>query len=148
MRYIDRSRVLALLRCARERYLGYHFAGNGITSGQLRVPLGTGTHIHAGLEALLRGKSVDAAVGAAVTAYATEADAALSAMGTHIDHYDYTVEEQIALVEALVRVYAKKGLPALLAEYEIVEVESEYEYLLGPGQTMMSRLDGLLRRRV
>lgn len=146
-RYIDRSRILSYLRCPRERWLNYHFNGTGITSGQLRVPLGTGTHVHAGLEALLKGAGVESAVSLATSAYQAEADAALSAMSTHLDHYDYTVEEQVALVEALVRVYAIKGLPALLADYEVIEVESEYEWPLAPGQIMMSRLDGLLRRR-
>ena len=147
MRFIDRSRILEWTRCPRSRWLGSHFNGHGITSGTLRVPLVTGGSIHLGLEQLSKGATADVAAAAAVDNYRSQADAALRAAGTALDHFDYTVEEQASLTEALVRVYALKGYPALTAEWEVLEVESEYEWDLAPGLRMMSRLDGLLRRR-
>lgn len=149
MRRVDRSRVLRYQQCPRARYLEYEHGGIGLRSSQLSIPLATGTQIHAGLAALLTGAHVDAAVALAVNAYQEEADKALSAMNTHVDHYDHTIKEQSCLVEALLRAYALRGLPSLLAEYEVLETEQEYEVdFWGDGQGIfMARLDGLLRKR-
>jgi hypothetical protein len=145
-RLVDRSRIVTWARCNRERFLAYHLGGNGIATGQMRVPLATGSFIHRGLERLLSGDSVDSAVALAVGEYTAAADAALSAMSTRLDHFDYTVAEQAALTEALVRAYYYRGLPLLLEKYKVIEVESEYEWNLASGHRMMSRLDGLLER--
>jgi hypothetical protein len=63
--------------------------------------------------------------------------------------------EQSALCEALVRVYARVGLPKLLEQFEVLEVEREGEWLLGEYASycaiheiwFMSRPDALLRER-
>ncbi len=153
-RYVDRSRVLEYQRCPRARYLGYEYMGRGIRSGRISIPLGAGTHIHAGLAELLLGQSVESAVTKAVDAYRADADKALGAVSLHLDHYDYTIAEQSALVEALVRVYALRGLPALLDSYQVLSVEEEYEVLLAALAdsaaeeiVFMSRLDGVLKKR-
>lgn len=144
---IDRSRILAYQACPRQRYLQYHHQGTGLQSARLSVPLTTGTFIHLGLETMLKTGSVEAAVERAVGGYNEAAAAALGAMLVHEDHYAYTVAEQRALTEALVRVWAIKTYPTLVETYEVIEVESEYEYELAPGITFMAKLDGLLRRR-
>ena len=68
--------------------------------------------------------------------------------------------EQSALVEGLVRAYARRRLPVLLAEFEVLEVEREGQWLLshraddpdagcyeGYDLYFMSRPDALLRSR-
>ena len=69
--------------------------------------------------------------------------------------YDaYLRAEQACLLEALVRCWARRGLPRLLAEYEVLEVEREGKWLLAEGVTQtveclwfLSRPDALLRHR-
>lgn len=59
----------------------------------------------------------------------------------------YLWTEQSALVEGLVRAWARRRLPFLQEHYEILEVEREGEWELAPGITFMSRPDALLRRK-
>ena len=73
----------------------------------------------------------------------------------------YLREEQAALVEAMVRAYARRRLQPLLAEFEVLEVEREGEWQLhaptgqddkggywgDPDIWFMSRPDALLRER-
>jgi hypothetical protein len=145
--FTDRSRILAYQQCPRMRFLNYHAHDHGITKNKLSIPLASGTYIHMGLAALLQGSTTDAAVALATEAYWSAANAALGALKTQSDHYLYTIQEQAALTEALVRVYALRGLPALLREYEVIGVETEYQFELAPGIQFMSRLDGELRSR-
>jgi len=103
---------------------------------------------------------INAAVGA-------ETDAPLHAMDARRNEFDdYLFREQSALVEAMVRAYARRRLRPLLEEFEVLEVEREgkwklgeytvegqgYDPLLGiPREWMelwfMSRPDALLRHR-
>ena len=147
MRKIDRSRLLTYHSCPRAYYWNYEHDGMGVVSPKLSIPLATGSTVHLGLEALLKGTSVDEAVGRALTAYDELADASRGIANNDPAQFDYTVAEQSALVEALVRIYALRGLLALLADYEVIEVEGEYEWSLTDIIHFMSRLDGVLRRR-
>jgi len=78
------------------------------------------------------------------------------------DFDDYLYQEQSALVEALVRAYARRRLRPLLVEYEVLEVEREGQWQLhaphginehsiaywgDPDLWFMSRPDALLRDR-
>jgi hypothetical protein len=142
--FTDRSRVLSYWNCPRQRYLGYHFAGHGIAKQQLSIPLSSGTFIHLGLAALLNGASTDDAVAVATEGYWEAAQQALRAAKIPNEHYLYTITEQTALTEALIRVYALRGLPALLSNYKVLGVETEYTFELAPGVVFMARLDGEL----
>ena len=59
----------------------------------------------------------------------TEAPAADAPMVTDYDRYLYA--EQSALVEAIVRAYARRRLRPLLEQFTVLEVEREGEWLLG-----------------
>jgi hypothetical protein len=62
--------------------------------------------------------------------------------------YDaYLRAEQACLLEALVRCWARRGLPRLLEEYEVLEVEREGKWELADGLWFLSRPDALLRHR-
>lgn len=59
----------------------------------------------------------------------------------------WQLNEQLALLEALVKGWVRVGLPRLLGEFEVVDVEQEQEVELGGGVIMLTRRDALLRRR-
>lgn len=172
--YTDRSRYLEAQRCLRARWYGYEIgrdaAANrpgGITKAALSIPLSTGTYVHVGVTDLLDWvnsglqsnewpDATNRAVNNALSLYRDEA----TARGLDIDtpsELAETINEQSALIEALIRAWALNRLPALLAEYEVVEVEAEkvlpFEYAWGsnPGEGsaihFQSRADALLRKR-
>lgn len=185
----DRSRIITHQRCARARWLEYHEAGTGITSARKPLPLAVGGAVHAGLAILLREAQSglptlpdasqrldEAAVKGALADFAQFAlaldaeqaearlDAAvyspeqLAAMRSDFDRYLYA--EQSALVEALVRAYARRRLRPLVEEFEVLEVEREGEWTLADESDytqrepddrveirFMSRPDALLRER-
>lgn len=162
---IDRSRVVAYQRCPRSRWLEYHEAGTGLGPTKLSLPLAVGQSVHVGLESLLRGQGEEAAVLAAVSDFerfrAPGLDIGDEGMGDEPsttdagDFGDPVVDaelakrrtegrneadarlfvEQVALVEAMVRAYARRRLAPLLEEYEVLEVEREGEWLLADWQT-------------
>ncbi len=151
MIYTDRSRVLAYQTCPRSRWLRYHAGVQGFSRVHLSLPLACGTYVHIGLQALLENKSVDEAVGLATEGFRAEASRRgfLGDEGEPVanDLAGYVLAEQVALIEALVRVYASYHLPNLLKEYEILESEKEDTFTLTPSIKWMGRADGLLRKR-
>src|SRR4030095_10745478 len=91
---------------------------------------------------------------AAVSTALVDYDKRVQARGLEDDVQDqslaevnYVYREQKALVEALIRAFALRGLPRLLSEYEVVEVEQEEKWEITPAFTFMGRPDGLLRSR-
>lgn len=197
--FVDRSRYETAQRCARARYLEYHWGGTGISSSRRALPLAVGSAVHVGLAELLRGggewtrvnevgvledrhpdsfasvgdEIEEGAVAAALadfSAYANALDApdaernalysGTNPPGENVrnEFDEYLFREQSALVEGLVRAYARRRLRPLLEEFEVLEVEREGEWLLsawdGPNMYdeerelwFMSRPDALLRER-
>lgn len=188
--WIDRSRYESSLHCLRERWYTYHAGGKGIVSARKPLPLAVGGAVHAGLAALLRacigigGDSIilgsiasmeDAAVRAALadfSQYRRALDTRDEHLGLSTDApkpveteaaEDYLYAEQSALVEGMVRAYARRRLRPLVEQYEVLEVEREGQWLLSTwptapaaGETpedwgrelwFMSRPDALLRDR-
>lgn len=143
----DRSRILTTYDCPRKRYLEYHYGGQGIASTRLSSALETGSAIHLGLAELHGGASIEEAVCQAIAEYRTRLVESCGLTKERIETLDAAALEQETLVEALLRVYWLRGLPALREEYEVLEAESEYTFALAPGLEMMSRLDGLLRHK-
>lgn len=143
---IDRSRIIRYFQCPRAYFWAYVYGDKGLAPTRRPVPLAIGGAVHKGLENLLRGASEDAAVDEARALFRKElADGGLSLGPDEAVLFVY--REQELLVEALVRVYARRGLPRLLRDYEIIEVEQEVDLPLSDGLTFMSRADGLLRKR-
>lgn len=131
--FTDRSRVLRYQQCPRARWYEYHHGGLGIVPRTLQIELDVGAAVHAGVARLLAGDGVEAAVAASLDAVQTDSP------------------EQRALTEALVRVHALRLLPALIADYEVLEIEREDLMELAETDGMrivwMSRPDALLRSR-
>jgi hypothetical protein len=138
MPFSDRSRLLEWQRCQRARFLGYEWGGTGLSRNRIAVPLLTGITVHAGRAHMLNQiikmgpecvrpdlkVDVDAAVQVALDEYQAE----LKVRGLDIElgeDAQAVVDEQVALTEGLLRAYAKAGLPQLLEQYRVLEVERE-----------------------
>jgi hypothetical protein len=185
--HIDRSRYEQAQRCLRSRWYGYHEQGMGIATVRQPLPLAVGGSVHVGLAFLLkegqrsisRPDSVtweqieDYAVADALKDFSQyakrielpDAEAAMLKSGAvppgenmlnDVDEYLY--QEQSALVESLVRAYARRRLRPLLEQFEVLEVEREGMWMLSDPSTesqfngapelwFMSRPDALLRER-
>ena len=151
--YTDRSRMLAYQYCPRARWFGYEVGrdpaagrAGGIVAAAASIPLATGIHTHAGLAALLQGRPIDQAVQLALDAYQAEFATRGLAVPQGTDAA-YTFAEQSALVEGLLRAWHIRRLPAMLAEYDVLETERERQFPLAPGITWQSRADAELRHR-
>lgn len=143
--YTDRSRIETYQRCPRARFLNYHQDGLGITSAKKPLPLAVGGSVHVGLATLLSGGDESEAVSAALSDFAQYAarldlpdgeQLAPPAEGEDVELRqqfeqsvsqadEYLYHEQAALIEGLVRAYARRRLRPLLEEYEVLEVERE-----------------------
>lgn len=164
MRFSDRSRYNEFQRCNRARYLGYEWGGIGLRRNRASIPLTAGIAVHVGrahmLSQLLQigdvpradlKVNVDEAVQAALDAYSAE----LADRGLDVElgeDAQAVVDEQRALIEGLLRAYAKAGLPALLEHYRVLEVEREdvwpaFTSSNGTHVDFQSRADALLQER-
>jgi hypothetical protein len=136
--YSDRSRLLTYQHCNRERYLEFHLLGTGVRRNRIAIPLLQGSCVHIGRAHMLNQiidlgpecvrpdlkVDVDAAVKAALDEYKAE----LANRGLDVElgeDAQAVVDEQVALTEGLLRAYAKAGLPRLLEQYRVLEVERE-----------------------
>jgi len=144
--YTDRSRQITGIECPRRRYLTYEMGGTGFTKIRNSIPLLTGTVVHTGLACMRRDVmeakhkgvervlvsqyvDIDKAVRLALKEYQDE----LSRRGLDVElgeDAEYTAKEQMALCEALLRVYwmLDDGLQSLVDRYDIIEVEHDETY--------------------
>jgi hypothetical protein len=146
----SRSAAITHQRCPRKRYFEYHYDGTGITKVRLAAPLATGGYTHVALAALLASQSAEEASGLACAKYQEECTArGLDLEAT--ENQAQVAREQIALVEAFTHLAARRIIPAILEEYEIVDVEREEWFVLYEDSrqvlVMEARCDGLLREK-
>lgn len=135
-------------RCPQRRFLEYHFNDKGVVPDRIAIPLGTGGAIHLGLQRLLEGASPDEAVQDAIAKYKEEV-AAAGFQDTRNEHQDYTIKEQLALTEVMIRAWALKRLPLVQQNYNTIEVEKESAPTeLAPGIWLFRRPDGVLENKV
>jgi hypothetical protein len=145
--FTDRSRISTYERCPRRRLIEYHWDGRGVVPDAKAVPLATGGAIHLGLQRLLEGASVDEAVQDALALYR---DLVVHAGFQDTRNTDqlYTIAEQLALTEAMVRAWHLKRLPLILARYNVIEIEKEaHPTGLAPSIILLRRPDGVLENR-
>lgn len=182
MPVVDRSRFsLSWGRCQRARFLNYH-AGNGFGFHRKAqsLPLATGIQVHEILESLLlegpgvgRDKQREI-IGKKVEEYRVKTLASdILQLAEEVGEEEgagdlrLLVEEQAALIEGLAWAAVRIFFPRLYAEYEVVSIEQEEEYVLecscglgdgaGTGDehearecegiVLMSRPDLLVRRK-
>lgn len=140
------SRLNEWFKCPRSFYWNYEYKGAGIAGTRTPIELAIGGAVHAGLQALLHGVAVDNAVAAGGLRFKERLQKGPAILEPNEDVL-FVYKEQELLIEALIRVWALKGLPELLETYEIVEIEQENDLKLGPNVIIRTRADGLLRHR-
>lgn len=165
----DRSRRNVDEHCPRKRFWEYEYQGTGIVKKSLGIPLVTGQLVHKGLEKVLKlareGRMPEFGPllaelegeyrGLVETKglFSDSFDGLDEAVGTVIRSPNWQVEEQIALMVALILGWCGVRLPGLLAEFEIVDVEREERVKFFGGSVdpytgiLMTRCDAVIRRR-
>lgn len=140
--YYSRSAVVSDWTCPRKRYYGYEYLGRGISPTSTALPLYMGILVHDGIAAITAGLSIDEIVSAGKSQFRAHL------LEGHPDDPDaqHFAEEQCALVEGMLRGYAKHIWPRLQEEYEVVACEQEmvYEH---DGLHFMAKPDLLLRHK-
>ena len=138
--FTSRSAILTRQGCPRRWWWEYGLPNKsgapGIVPTRLNMDLLTGSEFyHIGTENLLRGASVDEAVGRALEGDGSGWPGMWPLMkqkglvlGEKEDAY-YVAWEQASLVQALIRAYAIYALPKLHERFDIVEVEREKKSL-------------------
>lgn len=150
---IDRSGVLSLQKCPRDRFYSRHFNGTGIEKNRKSLPLCFGGAFHEGVEILLQSfawsaesDSVELAVGRA-NKFLTESFAN-SSVDLEEKETAYAIEEQKAISEGLIRGWWLRDGERFLRDFEVIEVEKEGRAELAPGMVLMFRPDALVRERI
>ena len=150
--WIDRSRIEDG-KCSRRRYIRYNYMGNGVVSLGRNEDFVIGGTVHEGMDLLLQGGRFDKAIEVAMDFYneappwpeyiLPEQQEILSGDGLHMS---------LAFLYA----YNTRYLAEFLENFEVLEVESEINYLVTQLENpigrrdlivMMSRPDGVLRHR-
>jgi len=147
---VSRSEMITHKGCQRRHYYEKVYGGRGIVKIKLDAPLATGGYVHVGLAELLKGHSATDAAWMATQLYMAECEA----RGMQVEKTEdmgQVVREQIGLTEAIIHLCARRTLPRLLEDYEVVDVEREEWFVLYEDSKltiiMEARCDGLLRTR-
>ncbi len=140
------SRLNSYFQCPRKYFWDYEYKGSGVRGTKSPIPLAVGGAIHKGLEGLLHNLSIEESVLAGVSEFRDRLQKSPLVLEPTEDVL-FAYSEQEKLIEALVRVYALRGLPALKDEYEILEIEQEYDLKLSDNVILRSKADGLLRSK-
>lgn len=152
---IDRSRVVTRQSCPKRRYLEYDFNGTGVSPTQKGDALPFGIALHACMEKVLRfyRDTPDGdfdALWADITAYTSTflKDVYTQAKLTNEEsNAQHKASEQTFMLEMLVYGWAKQRLPKLLEEYDIEQLEQEFEVSLADDVRLMLRIDAVLRNK-
>ncbi len=150
--YTSRSAIEAYQDCPRYRYNQYYLGGKGVVAKSQSIPLVTGSIIHRGIEHMLQrvriggNVNVDVAVGCAIDEYITLCEKEgfrFSGRGTDTDKQQwFTFNEQKAVAEALLRVWAIKELPRIQEKFTVLAVEREIIPIeISPGVMFQAKVD-------
>jgi hypothetical protein len=159
--YISRSEGVDRLDCRRLRLLGNDLDGTGYRPKAGSIPLLSGDAFHQGLAMLLghyggtnpiqviddfKLDPVDFVVYNVLEKYKKEV---LEAGVRSLDDAEvrFTIEEQQTMLEGMLRGWVEYRLPMILDEYDVVEVEQQWLWQLGPGIWVPLRQDANLRRK-
>lgn len=138
----DRSRIVAFQDCPRYRWLKYHAgeAGRGYERVALSLPRLNGSFMHAIAATALTGGDWRGALAVERAQYQAQTEAR-GIEGSP------DVLEQLCLLEGLATLWVARRLPAILAEFDVVEVEQEHVWPMTARLHDMVRVDALLRRK-
>jgi hypothetical protein len=140
MHFTDRSRIETRLKCGRKFYWNYLFGGRGVVPATDKPELAFGLSVHDAMEYVATGN-----------------EDALVQSEYHLDYLQkidevtpdgYLVgEEYESLRYGLTETFKRFTLPRILEDYEWVGSEIEITLPLASEISLMTRLDGHLRRR-
>lgn len=142
----DRSRVIAMQRCPRSRYWGYHYKAQGLTPKKRNPNFLVGSYVHSGIDRLVLGNPLDTVLADLKNEYDTEADA-LTLDVQENEQMDDAKKEAWWIITACLIAFEKVGKAALLADYSVFETEREEMVELAPGLDFMARTDAILKKR-
>jgi len=163
---VDRSRREAADHCMRQRYWGFEYKGRGLERTAMSLPLLTGSMIHQPLGTILehvklgtlKPDTIDAAIQVAQEEFARTVnergvmpdyfDGCDETVGVIIGAPNWQVEEQITMIQCLVKGWCLVRLPQIMAEYEIVAVELEDATEIADDMRLLTRADAILRHRI
>jgi hypothetical protein len=144
----DRSRIVTREECERKRYLNYDFdvfgEPMGIQRREASLPLLNGTEIHEAHAKVLAGYDIEKTVAEMRERYQKTFDA----RGVYTsDDSEHLLAEQMNMLEALLRAFARLWMPRILAEYDVVNIEQSHDWQLAPGLVQKLRFDTMVRRK-
>ena len=150
----SRSQIECYQTCPRKRFLTYHYKEKGIVPIRRNIALLVGIAVHKGVEAILKGWKdgrIDTEAGIVLARLWYQEEAVkhlVEGKGLQTREQQlWTIAEQRALVEALVRVWVYWELPQLQKVYDLVSTEQEMTVDLGNQITMQSRVDAIFRQK-
>jgi hypothetical protein len=152
----SRSHDQKYVDCPRAAWLEFYYGGKGIVPKKLDLYQATGSLTHAILQTVMTHAKIKGVVpdpesmnGYCASAIKDYREAVLkSGFNEFSGEIELEMQRQAALAEGLARAWTLMRLPQILEDYEIIAVEEEHEIPFGPGQVLMSRLDGVLRRKM
>lgn len=130
--------------CHRLRYLTYHYGGKGLQRTSLGLPLINGDFVHLALARLIQGEDLNDVLSNLKEKY--EAAVTSRGLAGEVD-IEFLINEQLCLLEGLVRAWVRVRLKEILSEFLVVDVEREMAWKMAPDVTVMLRLDAVLRRK-
>ena len=174
MLHLSRSAITTYLNCRTKYYLNYLFDVNGqkgIVPVSSAMHLCLGIHVHLGVQYIFNTwiendtdyvfeyleQLMDNAVTLAKKAYvrATK-QGILGKLNAEATTYDKAMEakaeeftrmDQLALLEALIRLWAIQELPTLLNNFNILACEQDMHTALSPEVTFSGRVDAILESK-
>jgi hypothetical protein len=152
----SRSNITDWKECPRLGFLSEDFDGQGYQLRSQRVPLLSGTHEHNALAKVLGHYSglklipgVDP-IETVIEEIRAEYSAEILEAGIRDltdDEVIWTMQEQLTMLEGMTRGWVWYRLPRILDEYDVVEIERDHMWELGPGVVLPIKRDALLRRK-
>lgn len=140
--FFDRTRRSVDGTCRRRRWWAFEYEGRGISPRARALYFDIGDIIHKALAQLLRQEAEqEETIRDAVEGFRGQVAATLPAE---------KLEEQCALIEGMLRGWCRAVLPRLLAEYNVLHVETEFPYRVRDGAVpieMGVTPDALLERK-
>lgn len=151
----SRSHDQCYIDCPRKAYLTYYYGGTGIVRKGLDLYQETGSLTHEILRGVMSVAKTSSALPDPGTMDVICSDAIHEYRESIKDRgftefsgeLELEMTRQCALAEGLARAWTLRRLPYYLENFNIIAVEEEHEVPFGPGQVMLTRLDGVVERK-
>lgn len=130
----SRSKIVSYYTCPRYRYLRYHYGGKGVQAISVKGPTAAGLSIHKGNALILQIGQKGRVVDQILSEYQ-------SAFPKGIPFRDELLQEQMCLIEGVMRAFARCRYDILNVNGKIIDIERESVVDLGGGVELQFRAD-------